>query len=80
MLERKTVTNEHFHQIFQENPLGVDILFHLHGKFVLGKNFDKDPYVHAYNAGMAAVVNYITTRSVAEAIKTVEKENPWSIE
>ncbi len=40
-------------------PTGVTVLDHLHKRFYDNDTFDKDPYVHARNAGQRSVVRFI---------------------
>lgn len=56
------LTNEDFHSLFQDNILGQQIFSHLYLKFLTGKQFHADPYINAYNCGMAEVINYIVSR------------------
>lgn len=40
-------------------PTGIEVLDHLHLRYYDIDSFDKDPYVHARNAGRRDVVRYI---------------------
>lgn len=73
------VTNEDFYALFQTNALGHQIFSHLYLKFLTGKQFDKDPYIHARNAGMAEVISYIVQRCRPTVETPAQKESPWDI-
>lgn len=74
------LSNDDFYAIFQSHPLGHQIFCHLYTRFITNKRFDADPYVHAFNAGMAEMMTYIVQRCAPEGDKTTTKENKWSLE
>ena len=64
-----TVTPQTYAAVFIHNPAGQAILDALHRLYYDTDSFDKDPYVHARNAGRRDVVRHIL-------IKLGQAENP----
>ena len=81
MTDKQRLTKEDFHSIFQDNIIGLQIWNHLYTRFVTNKQFDKDPFVHAHNAGMAEVIHYIHRRLSAElAEEQPSRREHWKLE
>jgi hypothetical protein len=78
---KQRLTKEDFCSIFQDHSIGLLIWKHLHTKFVTNKSFDKDPYVHAFNAGQAEVIHYLIRRMTTDVdASRVNPRAEWNLE
>lgn len=74
------LTKDDYYAIFQTNPLGHQVFCDLYTRFVTNKKFNPDPYINAYNCGMAEVINYITMRQTQDDSVQPAKENIFNLE